>query len=206
VNAASTRTASAARPFDVPVLAEADTLRVVTRHDATAERRRHDLGFQEGYAEGCARAAVEVNAAIADHRRNAERLAALCQALDEAIEQTRDDAAIVALEDSVIDMALHIAEVLVHREVTEHDAVVDSIRHCLQLKPADSAVARVHPDDLACALEARDARLIEATSRVELVADPTVGRGGCVIETGSSQIDGQIGPALERIREALLPS
>lgn len=197
---------SAPRPFDAPMLAESNTHRVVARLDATAERRRHDLGFQQGYTEGHSRASAEVANAIADHRRNAERLGTLCNALERATQQTLDPAANVALEEALVDMAVQIAEVIVHREVTDHGAVVESIRHSLSLRSADSAVVRLHPDDMACATEARDAQLIGAAKSVELVADPTVGRGGCITETGSSQIDAQVGPALARVRAALVSS
>lgn len=197
---------SAPRPFDAPMLAESNTHRVVARLDATAERRRHDLGFQQGYSEGHASASAEVANAIADHRRNAERLGTLCEALERAVEQTLDPTANVALEEAVVEMAVQIAEVIVHREVTDHGAIVDSIRHCLSLRSADSAVVRLNPDDLACATEARDARLIGAAKTVELVADPSIERGGCITETGSSQIDAQVGPALARIRAALTSS
>ena len=36
-----------------------------------------------------------------------------------------------------------------------------------------------------------------------IVADPSVERGGCIVEVGASQIDAQLAPALERMREAL---
>lgn len=193
------------QPFDAPVLSDADTLRVVARHDATAERRRHDAGFQEGHAAGYAAGRADVDAAIRDHRRNAERLDSLCRALEAALAQTRqrEEDAIAAIEDAVVEMSVRVAESLVHREITGHGAIVDVIRHCLELGGDGHAVTRVHPDDLACVREAQQADLIADPSALHLVADPSVERGGCIVDVGSTRLDAQIGPSIERLRIAL---
>lgn len=196
---------SALRRFDAPVLSDSDTLRVVARHDATSERRRYDMGFQEGREAGLTSGRAEVEAAINDHRHNAERLDALSRALEQALAQTqqREADAIALIEDAVVELSVQIAESLVHREITDHGAVIDVIRHCLELCAGDDAVARVHPDDLACAAEARTSGLIEESSEVRLVADAGVARGGCIVDAGAARLDAQIAPAIERIRTAL---
>jgi len=198
----------APRRFDAPVLSDSDTLRVVARHDATSERRRFDSGFQDGREAGLASGRAEVDAAIHDHRHNAERLDALSRALEHALAQTqqREAEAIALVEDAVVELSVQIAESLVHREITDHGAVVDVIRHSLELCAGDDAVARVHPDDLACAVEARTSGLIEASSEVRLIADASVARGGCSVDAGAARLDAQIAPAIERIRNALTHS
>ena len=39
---------------------------------------------------------------------------------------------------------------------------------------------------------------------IELVADPSIEPGGCILEAGSTRVDAQLGPALRRARQALL--
>jgi flagellar biosynthesis/type III secretory pathway protein FliH len=36
------------------------------------------------------------------------------------------------------------------------------------------------------------------------VADPTIEPGGCILESGSTRVDAQLGPALRRAKQALL--
>ncbi|MEM1333573.1 MAG: FliH/SctL family protein [Actinomycetota bacterium] len=195
-----------AQRYDAPVLSEVDSLRVVARHDATAERRRHDAGYLNGHREGYAAGAAEVDAAIADHRRNAERLSELCAALDAAIaeRQRTDDALLAEVSNAVIEASVRVAELLIGREVTEYDLIVDRLRECLGLRaPDEHVVVRMHPDDLACAAEAFDAGLLRGADDVELAGDPAVARGGCVVDAPSMRIDGQLDLALDRIADAL---
>lgn len=187
------------------MLSGTDTLRAVARQDATAERRRYDTGFQEGRAAGQALGKSEVEAAIEDHRRNADRLGALCSAFEAALAQMQqyEIDAVGAIEETVVELSINIAESLVHREITDQQAVIDVIARCLQLHGGDKPVARVHPDDLKCVVDARRAGLIGGDTTFELVADPGVQRGGCVLDGGSTRFDAQVGPAVERVRTAL---
>lgn len=206
-NATTANGTASTRPqrFTAPQLSGEDTLRVAARHDATAARRRYDAGFHEGHADGYAQGAADVNAAIADHRRNAERLASLCHAIEVAIAERSalDDGVLAAVEQAVLSMSLEVAEVVIGREVTERDLVVDTIRRCLAFdRPPGGVTVRVHPEDLACAREAVDVGLIDGTG-ADLVGDPTIERGGCIVDAPTVHVDGQLGPALARIRDAL---
>ena len=103
----------------------------------------------------------------------------------------------------MLEMSLDIAEAIIGREVADRDVVVESIGRCLRFdRPDGDVTLRVHPDDVACAAEAMHAGLIVAPD-VELYPDATVERGGCVVDAGAIRIDGQFGPALARVREAL---
>ncbi len=203
----TTSSTSALRPrrFDAPQLAGEDTLRVAARHDATAERRRYDAGFHQGRSDGYAQGAADVDAAIADHRRNAERLASLCQAIEHAIAERRalDEQLLASVEQAVLEMSVRVAEAVIGREVSERDVVVDTVRRCLALdRPTGDVAVLVHPDDVECAAEAVQVGLIDRTG-VQLVADARIERGGCVVDAPAVRIDGQLGPALDRVREAL---
>lgn len=192
--------------FDAPVLAGNDTLRVIARADANAERRRHDMGYRAGYDDGYARGASDVDAAIADHRRNAERLDSLCGALEQAVNtlRTTDRHDVTEVESAVVELAVGIAESLIGRALADGDVVVESLRRSLALAPPDQApIVRVHPEDGQVAAEALEAGLITASPDIELVGDPSVGRGGCVVDCGPSHIDGQIGAALDRVKATL---
>src|SRR6476646_4364035 len=105
--------------------------------------------------------------------------------------------AVVAAEASTA-----VAEALVghHLEVADCPAR-EAVERALSLAPAGGvAVVRLHPDDV----DAVAARGPLAPDRsLTLVPDPQVERGGCVVDAGERRIDGQIGPALERVRAVL---
>ena len=66
---------------------------------------------------------------------------------------------------------------------------------------------RVHPDDLA-ALEQEPARAglrsrLAGTAELRLVADATVGRAGCVVETATARLDARLETQLEALEKAL---
>jgi flagellar biosynthesis/type III secretory pathway protein FliH len=84
-----------------------------------------------------------------------------------------------------------------------------TLRHAYQNAPAyrrkfDSA--GVHPDDLAVC---RDAAA-EVTERMggigafEVVDDPRIGRGSCLLETGTGDVDATFESQLARVLEALV--
>lgn len=208
MSAASTDHVRTMQRFDAPALSEDDSVRVLARHDASSARRRHDAGFRQGYEEGASAGSAQVEAAIADHRASAARLSHLCGALEAAIAERRStDAALLAqVDDAVIATALHIAEAVIGREVTDHGAVVEVIQRALAESSSDldgDVVIHLHPEDVGCAAEAIDAGLIRGLDAVEVVPDPTVDRGGCLVDAGSLHVDARLGATLDRVRAAL---
>jgi len=76
------------------------------------------------------------------------------------------------------------------------------------------AVVRLNPDDAAFVAEAMERRhpdrpfgrgptFYGLLSGLRVQPDPTVERGGCVLELGAERIDGQVSQALARVRAAL---
>src|SRR5581483_9241719 len=167
--------------------ARADAVRAaVARAAAEATRRGfrdgHDAGFKAGHREGVRAARDEPRAAVA---------ALHAAALD--IQQRAATAIATA--------ALELAEAVIgrHLAVTD-DPGAEALARALALAPSVPLTARMHPEDVAL----MDASLLPDDGRVTLVSDPSIERGGCVLEGGATTIDAQIGPALDRARQALL--
>lgn len=173
--------------------------------DRYEEARRS--GFEQGYADGMARAEAEIAAIIADHRSAHQRCTQAARALEAAGRDLagRDEISLGAIEDDVVHLALSLATEIVGRELrSTPEPVRDALRRALALAPdRGTAVCRVHPADaeVAQAVIAGDPMRRE---HVEIVPDPRVELGGCVVEVGECRIDAQIGTALERLRQALL--
>jgi type III secretion protein L len=109
-------------------------------------------------------------------------------------------------ETELTDLAVRIAEKVVGAQLDLHpDTVRSVVARCLSAATArDRVVARVNPVDLP-RIEAAIPELLAGADVCSLVAevDPAVAPGGCILDTDSGQIDGQIDNQLAIIRAAL---
>lgn len=196
------RTASFVAP-SLDAVARTDQREAVNARYEEARR----AGFERGYTDGMARAEAEIDAIIADHRSAHQRCTQAARALEAAGRDLadRDAIALSSIEEDVVRLALALASEIVGRELrSTPEPVRDAIRRALALAPdRGTAFCHVHPDDaeVALAVVAGDPMRRE---HVEIVPDPRVELGGCVVEVGECRIDAQVGTALERMHQALL--
>lgn len=168
----------------------------------------HAVGFEHGLAEARERGYAEgLATAKADAMAEIEaRIGSSIEALERAgsdLEQ-RDAVTLNELEDVVADLALSVAAAILQREIaTSTDPGRDALRRALSLAPErESMIARLNPTDLEAI---GDVAEMAPGRTLELFADPSIERGGCVIEAGAARIDARIETALDRVREALAP-
>lgn len=110
----------------------------------------------------------------------------------------------------IIQLALKIAEKILRAHLDMHpDAILPMVEEALQTTRSyrgDSIIIRVHPDD-ASALEQGRTRLISlspAWKDLEIIADETLSRGGCRIETNFGTVDASIETQLRAIENILM--
>lgn len=172
--------------------AEAEGMLAAARDqvDAALAAAREE-GYREGFDEGAAR----VDAAAA-------ALAAAGRGLEELGERIREDAVAEATA-----LAVEIAARVLRAEVAARpERVAEVVRGAIR-RAADRSrlVARVNPGDLA-ACRAAAPRIMEqmgGISRLEVVDDPRVSQGSCLLETPAGDVDATIESQLARILEAL---
>jgi flagellar biosynthesis/type III secretory pathway protein FliH len=147
--------------------------------------------YQRGYEAGKTDATEEAS-------RTLKRAAGLLVSTAEALDAARLGV-VRELEDSVYLLALAVARHLVLREVTADPSVVrDLVRRGLESFPVGSRVEiHLHPDDLAALrsqfeLPGSDGRAAE----IQWIADASVERGGCALETPHRVADGRVDLAL----------
>ena len=163
----------------------------------------HRAGYADGYESGRRVAADE---AAAHELSRAAAVASAVEGLEQGVAAVRSEseATVRELEERLADAALRVATAIIGRELTV--AVTpgrDVLARALHLVPGnDPMVVRMHPEDLATL---DDQPQVPAGRALHLVADPQVGRGGCVIEVGDGRIDARIEAAIERVREVLAP-
>ena len=199
-----------AQPFEAPALPALIGRREHERESAERSARLRDQGYLDGHAAGWAAAQTGVDAALADHRRSAERLNSVADALGAAVGELerRDGVALASIQSDVVALAARLATEIVGRELRAVDRpVVEALGRVAALRPArGEVVIRVHTDDLATAEEAVEADLLHWPDGARVVADPAIEPGGCVADVGSCRIDAQLGPAIERMRSVLDPA
>lgn len=169
---------------------------VKVRDEAAEESKQEacrQAGYVEGFAQGRAQATVETQCLMADfiaHQgsdaaRQFARLFATAQAQLAEAEQV--------MAQGTLELACELARQVLRRELSvDPKAVQPVIREALGLLVADtkSAVVRLHPLDL---------NVLEEVIRTEfsslsltLLADPTLTRGGCLIESAGTVVDGTL--------------
>jgi flagellar biosynthesis/type III secretory pathway protein FliH len=164
--------------------AKAQAEAIVASAEAVREAAR-----QEGYAAGREAGLASVTALLAAARAEVDRRAQ-------------------GAEAELRRLAVRIAEKILARTLAlGPDAVVDVVRGALAAAAERrDLVVRVHPDDVAVVVEARERLLAGAAARAHLAvrADATVGRGGCIVETEVGSIDARLDVQLAAIERALL--
>lgn len=176
------------------VEARAEARRILSEAESSA----HELH------ESAERAARELREAAYDESREAALLEFNQLLLDA---HARRDAALADAERDLLRLAVKIAEKIIGREVAQDPATLADIastalRHARQ---NEALTLRVNPADLAT-VGAHRARL-DPSGRarfLDLVADPRVLPGGCIIESESGTIDAQLDTQLRILERALL--
>ncbi|HEX4949616.1 MAG TPA: FliH/SctL family protein [Blastocatellia bacterium] len=146
---------------------------------------------EQGLAAARAQMEQEVQAATADLRA---KLAHTLSELEPLYTQIATRA-----ERDLVRLSLAIARRVVQREVaTDPDIVLTLARVALErLHPRAVATVRLHPEDFDYVNAHR--HQLSSTGAIELAADTSVGRGGCIVQSEHGDIDARIEEQFARI-------
>ena len=170
---------------------------LTARQLESLQKQAYDEAYAAGYATGKSEAAAHV-----------QRLGALMRTFARPLEEL--DATV---EEALVALAVAIARQLIRRELrTDEGEIVSVVREALALLPVGVREVRVHlhPDDarVVRALAAggsgfgRDSSPQDQVWRI--VEDPALARGGCRVESESSQIDARLETRIGAIVSRLL--
>ncbi len=166
-------------------------------------RRQAEMLVDEARAQAAAMRVEAQRAGMAAGRADAE--AAFTTLLVEA----RADAARVhaAAIPAARTLSMRMAEKIVGRIVQLEPAVLGDIAAAALAAArarAGLVLLRVHPDDLATLEAARPVLAARLASAVELrvIADPSVGHAGCVVETPAGRLDARLETQLAALERA----
>ena len=152
--------------------------------------------FTKGYAQG-ERAGLEAGSKRAEAmlRRLAQTLEELGGLRDNMVRQT---------ERELVQLAVAIARKVLHREVTVDPELTAALAHIAleRIGGATPATVRLHPDDYATVAAGQVAPL--GGRQVEIRPDPSVARGGCLVESEFGFIDASVDAQVAEIARAVL--
>jgi len=154
------------------------------------EQQAREEGYAAGHAEGMAAARDLMNSRMAKLDALLESAARPLHAMDELVE----------LE--LARLAMTVArQVLSHELRISPDLVVEAVRQAVLSLPAASGNLRVrlHAEDLALLRT-----LGVAEENWQLVADPALQRGDCMLETERSRLDARLETRLAAVVDAVL--
>lgn len=169
---------------------------VKAREEASDQVRKDALkqqGYAEGFAQGHAQATLEAQRQMADFVANQGQEAAqnFTQIFASAQAQLVESEQVIAR--GVLELACELARQVVRRELlVDPEALKPVIREALGLLMAETktALVRLNPVDLA-ALEAAT-RTEFAGMSLTFLADATLTRGSCRIESAGTVLDGTL--------------
>ena len=151
-------------------------------------------------------ARVEARRILAEAEKDAAEVRQQAETMAREAREQRDQA-LAGIERDVLRLAVKIAEKILGREL-QHDkeAVVDIVATALrQARRNEMIVLRVNPTDLPVVEQHR--QRFEQAGRnqfLDIVPDPAVTAGGCMIESESGSIDAQLETQLRVLERALL--
>ena len=163
-----------------------------SRHSAADRAADHDKQvYTRGYVDG--QRAATAAAELQSHAQTQRLIAAVA-----AIANLRREVMRRAERD-VVTLALVMASRVAHREIRQDPAQIAAIaRHAIaRLGDRVEAIVRLNPDDLD-AIRAAGVAESDATT-VQLVADPHLASGGCIVESPAGCVDAGIDAQMREI-------
>jgi len=151
-------------------------------------RIARDQAEQRGYEAGIAKADAEMKPKIAELEARAKRLDALLQFVARPLQALDAE-----VEKTLLQLTLAVGKQLARRELrVDPEQVIAIIRESLRELPSSAREIRVllHPADAAIVRE----HLTEPVSERawNIVEEPTMSRGGCMVRTDTSTIDARL--------------
>jgi len=175
------------------LLAEQEQARLQQEQAEVQRQEGYTQGFADGHAQGHGQAMLEaqqqVNAFLANQGQDtARQLAALVESA-----HTQLDAAEQVAARGMLELACELARQVLRNEIsTNPNTLLPVIREALTPLIADSksTVIRMHPLDLDMLQDVLRAEYPQLP--LTLLADDGLTRGGCLIQSAGTQIDGTL--------------
>ena len=159
---------------------------------ALVEKTAYENGFRQGEKAGMEIAEQKIEAVM---RRYAEAILEVSRLRSTLYMQ---------VEHEVVKLAVEVAKKIVHREIQADPDIIQTLVRVALSHVAEKSAVTIHlsPTDYNCLLERR-AELSQAEGRdISLLADKSIERGGCLIQTECGDIDARIEEKFREVEHA----
>ncbi|MCA9192741.1 MAG: hypothetical protein KDB03_13290 [Planctomycetales bacterium] len=187
--------------------------RVIEEAQAKAEAliaaatAKADSIFQEAYDKGLAEAVTATDKRIQEtaQRLSDQRCKTAITACEASVNELANEtvAWLNLWRNQTIEIAIQIAEKLVRRELQDRDEIlrVWMEEALVAMRDARDIRILVHPDDFAVAGRFLQhlAKIVPQAASAEVIPDPEVKLGGCIVRCTNGQIDQQLETQLQRL-------
>jgi flagellar assembly protein FliH len=164
------------------------------------ERAEREVLHSRGYEDGLAAGQAEIAARVAQLDARIQRLDAALQMLAKPLEQLDDE-----VQQQLSQLALTVGKQIARRELKADPAqIIAIIREAVARLPAAARDVRVHlhPEDAAIVRERLSSPGSDRAWNV--IEDPALTQGGCLVRTDTSQIDARLESRLNAIVSSIL--
>lgn len=112
------------------------------------------------------------------------------------------------LEECSIALAVEIARHILQREVQKDATIaIEQVQRAFErINGIDTVTIRLHPFNVDALKKVKSSLLTSASDvkTIEIVADPSIDMGGCVVDTNIGSIDAQIRTQLEQLQATMV--
>ncbi len=181
-----------------PTAEELESIRQQAHDEGFAEGR--EAGHQEGHEKGYKAGEKEAKKLQQEQKKRLQTLEALIDAQAEPLEQLDDE-----VQEQMVRLVLTLSRQVIRRELqTQPGEILPVIREAVALLPMSARDVRVHvhPDDHRFLNELLGED--ESGRAWRLVDDPSLTRGGCVVQAERSRVDATLERRLAQLASQLL--
>jgi flagellar assembly protein FliH len=111
------------------------------------------------------------------------------------------------IESEMLELIFAVSESVIHREIAaDKEMVLNTIKAAVAgIIGKEEIAIKVNPEDLEAARKIKTDIMssINGLKNVAIDGDPSIGRGGCVVETNFGSIDARIEQQIEEIKQTL---
>ncbi len=159
-------------------------------------RKEYERGFNDGYRQGSEETEAKYEELLI--RKN-EEFYGILKEFENKIEEYEQ-----TFSEVVIRLAGIIAKKILKKETESESIIEQTIGDALsQVIAAQKIAIRVNPDDLHLIEKAGATESDLRFSKIRFEADPTIEKGGCIVETEIGNVDARISSQLDEILRQL---
>jgi len=164
----------------------------------------HAQGYSQGYEQGHAKATLEGQRQITEYIQNQGEQAAqkLSQLFESTQSQLMESHQVMA--KGVLELACELArQVLRHELSSNPNALLPVVREALGVLTSDSKAAAVRMNPLDIEVFAEVLRQEFANLSLTLLPDAAITRGGCLVESAGTVVDGTVEKRWQKVVASL---